>query len=210
MCGIINTIFSFPEIIQKSAYSAKDDFSITSRDWSQLHYFSWSYDHTHILQLLYRKSYFCTIFLHPLYKHIFATNDRRRMVGTSLERYYKALIENQHLVDPSMIISADLSILSALLGQKYPKWRHVTSRDATWSDFHLNLQTCFFTLYLACANIWSRLRMYHKGYGKFTFTYCSYGAPTNMRSPCLDKMSKTFFLGMELTQNHQETCKTKF
>ena len=51
--------------------------------------------------------------------------------------------------------------------------------------------------------------MYNKGYGKFTFTYCSYGAPKNMTSPCLDKMSKTSFVGMELTQNPQEMCKTK-
>ena len=46
--------------------------------------------------------------------------------------------------------------------------------------------------------------MYNKGYGKFTFTYCSYGAPKNMTSPCLAKMSKTSFLGMELTPNHKE------
>ena len=52
--------------------------------------------------------------------------------------------------------------------------------------------------------------MYKKGYGKFTFTYCSYGAPKNMTSPCFDKMSKTSFLGMELTPNHQEMYKTKF
>ena len=88
--------------------------------WSQLYYFSWSYAHT-ILQLLYRKSYFCTIFLQHLNKHSFATNHRRRMVDPSLERYYKALIEIQHLVDPSMIIFADVRILSALLGHVTPR-----------------------------------------------------------------------------------------
>ena len=60
-----------------------------------------------------------SIFLQRLNKHSLATNHRRRMVDPSLERYYEALIENQHLVDSSMIIYADVSILSALLGQKY-------------------------------------------------------------------------------------------
>ena len=85
---------------------------------------------------------------------------------------------------------ADVSIFSALLGQKYPKWRHVTSRDVTSSDFHQNFQKCFFPLYLTCVQTWSHLHVYNKSYGKFTFTYCSYRHQKIWRHLALTKCPK--------------------
>ena len=64
---------------------------------------------------------------------------------------------------------ADFLMTSALFGQIFQKWRHVTSRDVIMSDFHQTFRKCFFYWYYDCVQIWSHLHHLNGSYEQLRF-----------------------------------------
>ena len=102
-----------------------------------------------------------------LWNHNFLTAYRIKVVDPSFYCSSIGLFKKWCLVDPSSHIFADVSIVSALFDKNMRKWRHVTSRDVTWSDFHQTFRKCFFPWYLGCVQIWSHLHYLNESWAYF-------------------------------------------
>ena len=76
------------------------------------------------------------------------------------------------------------------------------------SDFYQIFRECLFYGYLTSLRKWDHLDHFKKKYDKCCVFAYNMGFPIYFLPPS-DKTAIFFFLGMQMTQNLQETCKTK-
>ena len=104
-----------------------------------------------------------------LTKHNFVTTYRIKVVDPSLESPGAALDNRSMFGYP---ISSHFCWRQHFLWNfqaKIRKWRRMTSRDVTTSDFHQTFTKCFLPSYVTCVQIWSHLHMFSESYGHLLF-----------------------------------------